>query len=97
MLFPGDRYREIVSLLTIQSDFHIRVFQRPVVPGSGPVVGSHIELAVALERGQDSVVRGSVLSCGGTNERSFVRGLEIPDQRLKRDDDSYVDQEQDRD
>ncbi len=96
MLFLGDRYCEIVSLFTIKSDLHIRIFQRPLVPGSGPVVGSHVELAIALKARQDSVVRGSVLSCGGNNERSFIRGLEIPDQRLKRGDDSYVDQELDR-
>ena len=69
MLFLRRRDREIVPLRTVQSDEHLRVFESLVIPGSGPVVGRHVELATALDARQDPVVRSPTLVRDGHDER----------------------------
>jgi len=61
------------------------------------VVGSHKELAITFEASQDSLVCGSILIGRGDNQRILTCGLEKPEQGLKRHDDPYVNEEQDRD
>ncbi len=60
------------------------------------MIGSHVELAIALEACNDSVVLGAVFGDGGHDECRLPRRLEIPEQRLERNNESCVDKEQDR-
>ncbi len=97
VLFIGYWYCQVGGFPTIHSDLHTRILQGLSVPGSGPVVGGHKELAITFEASQDSVVCGSILIGRGDNQRILTCGLEKPEQGLKRHNDAHVNEEQGRD
>ena len=97
VLFIGRRYREVVASLPSQPDLHIRILQGPPVPGPGPEVRRHEELVVAVEAGQDPVVRVAIRIRGGDDQRGLTLGLENPDHGREHGDQAPVSDEHDQD
>ena len=77
------RHGSIVSLVTIVRDLHQRILQSALVPRPWPVIGCHVELAIALETGHDPIVRISVAIKCGDYEDGPNRGLEESEDGLE--------------
>ena len=97
VLFACHRHREIVSLLAVHGDLNFWILQSPVVPGSGPMMGGHVEMTTAHEARENPVACGSVRSRRSEGEGLPGLGLEVSEHGLEDSDEARVGQEDNQD
>ena len=74
----GDR--DILGLISVERDSHARILERASIPRARPVVGRHVQLAIARQPRDHAIVRRPARIEGGDHQGRLARGLEETDQ-----------------
>jgi len=96
LLFAGHGHRHVRTRRAAGRDLHLRMREHLGVPAPRPVVRGDVQFAVDVEAGDHALLCVAAAVLGRDDHRVRVLRLEIADQRLERDHDPDVDQQQNR-